>query len=136
MFETHTYYRILSNGLFLTLRPGDRINVIIPDEDQMKSSKVVGLFVGIHGQFLYLSNVADAYKHGPFCDGGMMHINTKRICSIWLEGQDGKRLYSDSDIVSSEPSHGIVVKSKEEISLALLLYDSKPLQYSKRGSKA
>ena len=135
MLETYTYYRILSNGLFLTLRPGDRINVIIPDEDQGKSSKVVGLFVCIHGQFLYLSNVADAYRHGPFCDGGMMHINTKRICSIWLEGQDGERLYSDSEIVRSEPSHGIVVKSKEEISLALLLYDSKPLRYPERGSR-
>lgn len=97
---------------------------------------VVGLFEGIHGQFLYLSNVADASKHGPFCDGGMMHIDTKRICSIWLEGQDRSRLFSDSEIVRSEPSHGIVVKSKEEISLAMLLYDSKPLQYPKRGSKA
>lgn len=135
MIETYTYYRILSNGLFLTLRPGDRINVIIPDEDQGKSSKVVGLFEGIHGQFLHLSNVADAYRHGPFCDGGMMHINTKRICSIWLEGQDRSIIYSDSEIISSDPSHGIVVKSKEEISLAMLLYDSKPLQYPKRGSK-
>ena len=135
MIETYTYYRILSDGLFLTLRPGDRINVIIPDENQMKSSRVVGMFVGIHDQFLYLSKVADAYKHGPFCDGGMMHINTKRICSIWLEGQDGSRIYSDSEIVSSEPSHGIVVKSKEEISLALLFYDSKPLQYPERGNK-